>query len=188
MTVLTPFFTLQFVELPSDYQTLVKDYYTKQCRNCRKQLQTNALCLLCGEIVCLLPKDKCCTELPGILTNNTLNVSLNLQSLQTVEGELSYHARHWEGGATAFLIPSSAEVLLVDNGRICDYDSFYRNRLGEVFSLQSTKKWENFYRTEETGGTKIQEILRRLIIQGELPNHIIQQRLKQSKVFRRHVY
>ena len=79
MTVLTPFFTLQFVDLPADYQTLVKDYYTKQCRNCKKQLQTNAICLLCGEVLCVLPKDKCCTNLPGMLTDNTLNVSMNLQ-------------------------------------------------------------------------------------------------------------
>ena len=76
----------------------------------------------------------------------------------------------------------------MDNGRVCNFDSFYRNRLGEVFSPESTKKWENFYTSEETGGLKILEILRRLIIQGELPNFVIQERLKSSKVFRRNVY
>ena len=176
MTVLTPFFTIQFVDLPNDYQTLVKDYYTKQCRNCKKQLQQNALCLLCGEVVCLLPKEKCCSNLPGMLTNNTLNASTNQFTKLDLEGELTYHARHWEGGASAFLQPSTAEVYLIDDGRICNYDSFYRNRLGEVFGPESTKKWENFYTNDETGGTKVLEILRKMVVQGEMPNFVLQER------------
>ncbi len=72
-----------------------------------------------------------------------------------MEGELSYHARYWEGGCCAFLIPSTAEVYLMDCGRMCSFDSFYRNKLGEVFSTQMTKKWENFYTSEETGGVKV---------------------------------
>ena len=69
-----------------------------------------------------------------MLTNNTLNVSMNNQQQRSLEGELSYHARFWEGGASAFIAPNTAEIFLVDNGRICESDSFYRNRLGEVFS------------------------------------------------------
>ncbi len=127
-----------------------------------------------------MPKDKCCTNLPGMLTENTLNVNMNLQQKYDKEGELSYHARHWEGGSSAFLLPSTAEVLLIDDGRICNFDSFYRNRLGEVFSAETTKKWENFYTNEETGGTKVLEILRRLIVQSELPNFVVQERQKKS--------
>ncbi len=108
-----------------------------------------------------------------MLTDNTLNVSLNLQKKIDKEGELSYHARHWEGGVSAFLLPSSAEVYLIDDGRMCSFDSFYRNRLGEVFSLESTKKWENFYTNEETGGTKVLELLRKLVVQGEVPNFVL---------------
>ena len=34
------------------------------------------------------------------------------------EGELSYHARVWEGGCSAFLIPENGDVYLIDDGRI----------------------------------------------------------------------
>jgi len=51
--LLTTYYTFNFVELPADFQTLVKLYYTRQCRGCRKQLQESAICLLCGEIVCM---------------------------------------------------------------------------------------------------------------------------------------
>lgn len=102
-----------------------------------------------------MPKDNCCTNLPGMLTENTLNVSMSFTSKVNREGELSYHARHWEGGASAFLLPSTAEVILLDEGRMCNFDSFFRNRLGEVFSQEATKKWENFYTSEETGGVKV---------------------------------
>ena len=52
--LLTTYFTFNLIELPSDFQTLVKQYYTRQCRGCRQQLQESAICLLTGEIVCAL--------------------------------------------------------------------------------------------------------------------------------------
>lgn len=51
-----------------------------------------------------------------------------------MERELSYHARYWEGGCSAFLIPSSGEVFMIDNGRIAETESFYKNELGAQFS------------------------------------------------------
>ena len=69
-----------------------------------------------------------------------------------MERELSYHARYWEGGSSAFLIPSTGDVLMIDDGRIAKTDSFYRNELGAEFSVNSDQKWENFYVTEATGG------------------------------------
>lgn len=99
-----------------------------------------------------------------MLTNNTLIANLNQSKKIDLEGELCYHARHWEGGASAFLLPGTAEVFLIDDGRICSYDSFYRNKLGEVFSPESTKKWENFYTNDETGGSKVLEILRKMVV------------------------
>jgi hypothetical protein len=69
-------------------------------------------------------------------------------TFESTEGELTYHARVWEGGCSAFIKPSTGEVFLIDNGRICKYDSFYRNDLGEVFSESKTKTWENFYLNE----------------------------------------
>ena len=51
-----------------------------------------------------------------------------------MEGEMSYHARHCEGGASIFLVPQSALIYLIDRGRIIKSDSPYRNELGETFS------------------------------------------------------
>ena len=33
--LLTPYFTFSFIELPGDYQRLVKEYYNQKCRNCK---------------------------------------------------------------------------------------------------------------------------------------------------------
>jgi hypothetical protein len=115
MNTLAPFDTFQFVEIPSDYQTLVRQFYQEQCRNCRKQLQHNAICLICGEVLCFYPQPRCCKDLPAMKPD---------------EGELSYHARVWEGGCSIFLVPSLGEVLMIDDGRIARYDTFYRNELG----------------------------------------------------------
>jgi len=64
--LLTIYFTFNLVELPPDFHRLVKQYYTKQCRGCRKQLQESAICLLCGEIVCHAAPQKCCQDRPGM--------------------------------------------------------------------------------------------------------------------------
>jgi len=64
--LLTTYFSFNFVEIPSDFQKLVKQYYTRQCRGCRKQLQESAICLLCGDIVCLAVNNKCCNDRPGM--------------------------------------------------------------------------------------------------------------------------
>ena len=93
-----------------------------------------------------------------------------------MEGELSYHARVFEGGAAAFLQPSTAEIFLVDDGRIIETDSCYRNELGETFSELKTKRWENFFLEDKSGSQRVLENLRRHILHGDLPNMIIQQR------------
>mmetsp|Transcript_29619 Transcript_29619/g.34719 ORF Transcript_29619/g.34719 Transcript_29619/m.34719 type:complete len:99 (+) Transcript_29619:2013-2309(+) len=69
--LLTTYFSFNLVELPGDFHRLVKQYYTRQCRVCRKQLQESAICLLCGDIVCHdLPKSdktpRCCSDRPGM--------------------------------------------------------------------------------------------------------------------------
>lgn len=67
-------------------------------------------------------------------TSKTYNALLATESNKILEGELTYHARYWEGGCSIFLLPSTSEVILIDDGRICNYDSFYRNKLGAAFS------------------------------------------------------
>ena len=104
------------------------------------------------------------------------------------EGELSYHARVCEGGCSAFLLPSNSEVVVIDNGRIANFDTFYRNEIGATFNKDSTNKWENFYCTSETGGLKIKQRLNKLLLTGELPNYIMQERQKKNRVIIRHIY
>jgi hypothetical protein len=70
---------------------------------------------------------------------------------------MSYHARAWEGGCSIFLVPSTAEVILVDQGRSTPTISFYRNQVGDTFKEAS--KWDNFYLSDETGGIKVMQQL-----------------------------
>lgn len=68
--------------------------------------------------------------------NRTLDWRLGTIS-QTLEGELTYHAREMEGGCSIFLKPQTGEVFAIDDGRIARLDSPYRNNLGEVFNEQN---------------------------------------------------
>ena len=64
--LLTTLFRFDLIELPTEFDTLVRTYYKKQCRGCKRQLQESALCLLCGEIVCFMTNQKCCKDRPGM--------------------------------------------------------------------------------------------------------------------------
>lgn len=103
------------------------------------------------------------------------------------EGELSYHARKEEGGCSIFVVPSTAEVYMIDSGRLTKYDSFYRNSLGEAFSENSTKKWENYYLDEKTGGARILENLKKLYTANKFGQKVMELRLKGESVILRHV-
>jgi hypothetical protein len=81
-----------------------------------------------------MPQDKCCQSLPGMHHYKSLHALLGTDSVQTLEGELTYHARHWEGGCSAFLLPSTSQVICIDNGRIAEFDSFYRSDVGGTFN------------------------------------------------------
>ena len=78
-------------------------------------------------------------------------------------------------------------MILVDNGRIANFDSFYRNVLGETFSRTSTKKWENFYMDEKSGGARIFENLKKLYVANKVPQKVMELRLKGDSVIVRHI-
>jgi hypothetical protein len=92
-----------------------------------------------------------------------------------------------EGGCSIFLVPSTAEVYIVDQGRISKFDSFYRNALGETFSEHSTKKWENYFLDEKTGGTRILENLKKLYVANKIGQKVMELRTKHDSVILRHV-
>ena len=181
--LLYPNFTFNFVDLPRDFLALTKMYYDRQCRNCHQQLQNNAICLLCGEVVCYAPRDNCCRKLPGMLRTQHYH---GLLAEESGEGELSYHARMFEGGCSIFLIPQTAQIYLIDAGRASYGDSPYRNTLGETFNSKNERKWDNYYMNEETGGAKILENLRKLYFESVLPQKIVQDRMAKSSVIMRH--
>ena len=81
-----------------------------------------------------------------MLNQVSLPQRFNFQPMRMAsEGEMSYHARHCEGGTSVFILPTTGEVFLVNEGRICRYDSFYRNNLGEVYNRNHKDiKWHSF--------------------------------------------
>ena len=176
--LLTTYFTFNFVELPGDFQSLVKQYYTRQCRGCRMQLQESAICLLCGEIVCLSNSRKCCGDRPGIkklVRRNENGMGIFGGSVLEAEGEMSYHSRVCEGGNSIFLCPQNAQIFMIDQGRIVKGESPYRNALGETFSLKSAK-WDNYQLSEASGGMQVLANLRKLFMEKKLPQYILNRR------------
>lgn len=111
----------------------------------------NAVCLMTGEILCLQRKNDCCQNMPGIYRyaggNNFLGGDNSFY-----EGELTYHARVCEGSACAFIVPSTSEIYLIHEGRICKRESFYKNNLGETYKKDAGRKFDKFVISEESGG------------------------------------
>jgi len=59
--------------------------------------------------------------------------------------------------------------------------------LGETFSEHSTKKWENFFLDEKTGGTRILENLKKLYVANKIGQKVMELRIKNDSVILRHV-
>jgi hypothetical protein len=92
------------------------------------------ICLLCGDALCWL--SQCCKNLPD---------------QREREGELTYHTRLAEGGTCLFISTNTGDIVLIDGDRSSHKQSPYMNKFGESFNKQS-KRWENFYIDETTGG------------------------------------
>ena len=103
----------------------------------------------------------------------------------SVEGEMSYHARYCEGGNAIFLVPQSATIFMVDQGRILRGESPYRNSLGETFS-QKSAKWDNYLLSEETGGSQVLANLKKSYQEHKVPNMVLAGRMAGEKVILRH--
>ena len=116
------------------------------------------MCLLCGDIVCYLSA-VCCTELPG---------------QKPREGEVSYHTRTRECGTGLFISTDNGSIVMVDDKRsaIDENKCPYTNNLGEIFTSHS-RKWDNFYMTEESGGLKVYEHYRRLYMNFGISREVI---------------
>ena len=82
--------------------------------------------------------NRSCANRPGMkkLVERRNSNALFMMNDATMEeeGVMSWHARHNEGGNSIFLIPQSATIYMIDQGRILRGESPYRNELGETFS------------------------------------------------------
>ena len=77
---------------------------------------------------------------------------------------------------------------MIDDGRIARYDTFYRNELGQGVQSGSEKKWENFFISKESGGAQILSTLKKLVVDGKVPNQIMIERTRKDSVIKRNVY
>ena len=91
---------------------------------------------MCGETLCLLPKESCGTNLPGVRKKKTLDWRFGTTT-ESLEGMLTFHAREFEGNCAVYLTPQTGEVYAVDQGRTAKIYSFYINELGETFSEEN---------------------------------------------------
>ncbi len=97
------------VQLEENFTDCVKVHYKRKCKNCGKQIKRNALCLVCGEILC--PGTRCCH--------------------QDKRGELTCHSAECGKDKGMYLIFAENEVLLMSDGFCVHHPSFYLNARGE---------------------------------------------------------
>eukprot|EP00347_Sterkiella_histriomuscorum_P017752 403348132 len=160
------YFTFKLKQLPQDFQSLIQEYYKQKCKNCNKQPKEACLCLLCGETLCFV--QKCCQNLPG---------------MRDMEGDLTFHSRTCEGGMSLFINISSGKIVFIEGDRSCQKNSPYINKFGETYS-NSSKKWDNFYLDESTGGAQIYEDYRKMYMNFTISNEIIKYRSSNDYVWR----
>ena len=64
---------------------------------------------------------------------------------------------------------------MIENDRSAQRNSPYMNRFGETFSERS-KKWDNFYMEENTGGKALYEEFRKMYMSFAVANEIVKDR------------
>ncbi|CDW74007.1 zinc finger family protein [Stylonychia lemnae] len=166
LKLLDTYYTFKFFKTPTDLQGVIQEYYKKVCKNCNTQPKDMSVCLLCGEIACFTLK--CCQNLPG---------------MRNKEGELTFHTRTCEGGVSLFLQCSDGKLVLIEGDRSCQKSSPYINKFGESYSLQS-KRWDNFFMDETTGGSVILEEYKKLYMNFKIGNEIMKERSQSDYVWR----
>jgi len=96
--------SFSFIELEDDYMELQMAHYKRKCKNCKKQVLSSSICLLCGEIVCY--NNMCC------------------------ENELIHHAKTCSEGTGIFLYFSRNQIILVSRSKSVVYTSPYKDKYG----------------------------------------------------------
>ena len=108
---------------------------------------------------------------------------MHLPGMRDGEGELTFHTRTCEGGVSMFLNTSNGKIVCIEGDRSSQKNSPYINKFGETYSNIS-KKWDNFYMDESTGGLQIYEDYRRMYMNFSISNEIIKSRSSNDYVWR----
>eukprot|EP01022_Parablepharisma_sp_SALTPOND_P021193 TRINITY_DN4095_c0_g1_i1.p1 TRINITY_DN4095_c0_g1~~TRINITY_DN4095_c0_g1_i1.p1 ORF type:complete len:1830 (+),score=137.85 TRINITY_DN4095_c0_g1_i1:619-5490(+) len=105
-----------FTPLQEIFTDCLRIHYKRKCKKCGQQVKQNALCLLCGEIVC--PGNRCCSY--------------------GQRGELNYHSQICAKGKGIFLYFHENVIFLLSDKYCATYPSPYVNTRGE--SVDTSKK------------------------------------------------
>jgi len=106
----------KFINLEDDFTELQKIHYKRECENCNLQVKANALCLLCGKILCV--KEYCC--------------------MYENKDEVRYHAEKCSNGIGICLFFWHNQIILVSRKGSAICQSPYTNQYGE--SVDISKK------------------------------------------------
>ena len=102
---------VDFIPLPAKLTDLIKITLTRTCARCNTRPDDPAICLICGEMVCL--DSDCCRSSGGS------------------EGECTQHARICGAGQGVFILPFASIVLAIAAPRNCIWEGPYEDAHGE---------------------------------------------------------
>ena len=108
---------IDFIDLPEKFVDLVHQTLKMKCKRCNTRPADPAICLLCGEMVCL--DADCCR---------------GGDQEDLGEGECTQHAKSCGAGQGVFILPFASIVLAVAAPRNCVWDGPYEDENGETDS------------------------------------------------------
>ncbi len=107
-------------QLEEDYMELQKIHYKRRCKHCGLQVKDSAICLLCGEILCV--RSECC--------------------MYGTRDELWQHAKECSYGTGIFLYFWTNCVILRSGDEATLYSSPYTNQFGESIDISKRITFE----------------------------------------------
>jgi len=138
-----PNMPFKFVELDDIFNDLLIKNYKRKCKSCALQQKYNALCLLCGEIIC--PLTTCCFN------------------KETSEGEMYSHSQICGKGKGIYLFFHKNVIFMCNQHDCITYDSPYVDKRG--ISLDTSKKSFEILRLNKA---KLED-LKMIFLQDKIP-------------------
>eukprot|EP01022_Parablepharisma_sp_SALTPOND_P033707 TRINITY_DN893_c0_g1_i1.p1 TRINITY_DN893_c0_g1~~TRINITY_DN893_c0_g1_i1.p1 ORF type:complete len:1643 (-),score=201.44 TRINITY_DN893_c0_g1_i1:3482-8410(-) len=142
--------------LERTFSELEQIHYKRKCQKCGKQKRHNALCLLCGEILCI--SAKCCVE--------------------NDEKELTRHTLECGSGKGFYLYFAQNMLIMMYGHKGISLPSIYVNQHGESVDLSA----EDWFETLYLSPTAVQELIT-TYCQDKIPQTVVYQRkVKENRV------